>query len=475
MENIPLYIPPNKRVKGLVVYCYKCKTNIVSGICKTTGKSIKQCPNGEKHAFKVYVHVPGTKNERRTKTLDTRDINEAIKQALDFEREVKENKPRVKEDIEKKTEVIKDNQKKNKPHLLVHALARYIGWLSNEGVPAHLVKERSADHIKDNERAFERLVECLKESGYNLRTLSVEDIDDEMVGKIYSYLSNRNFANRTFNKHFSYYTSFLKWYTEEYNYPSKNWFERAKRKKLNPNPEAITQSEYEALLKQITPENGIKTYENGVKPIRSLYRTWLTSGIRLALETGLRRENVNSLKWINIQESEGIPYIKVEDLKVNRTKNWKTENEKKFNYLPVTKRLKKLLEELDYEKHKNTEEFILAPDVKISRNKVMSDVFSRGFTHYYSQLNTGKNLTYKCLRKTYITSLKIYLSRSNDLIKTTGHSSNAIVESSYIDKVEMAKALRNFCVFPDEYERTKELAEVREKANAKQTQINKEV
>ncbi|RPH33041.1 MAG: hypothetical protein EHM93_06935 [Bacteroidales bacterium] len=105
----------------------------------------------------------------------------------------------------------------------------------------------------------------------------------------------------------------------------------------------------------------------------------------------------------------------------------------------------------------------------------MSDVFSRGFTHYYSQLNTGKNLTYRCLRKSYITGLKIYLSRSNDLIKTTGHSSNAIVESNYIDKVEMAKALRNFCVFPDEYERTKELAEVREKANAKQTQINKEV
>ena len=40
----------------------------------------------KQHVFKVYVHVPGTKNERRTKKLETRDINEAIKQAIEFER-----------------------------------------------------------------------------------------------------------------------------------------------------------------------------------------------------------------------------------------------------------------------------------------------------------------------------------------------------------------------------------------------------
>jgi len=105
----------------------------------------------------------------------------------------------------------------------------------------------------------------------------------------------------------------------------------------------------------------------------------------------------------------------------------------------------------------------------------MSDVFSRGFTHYYSQLNTGKNLTYKSLRKAYITGLKIYLSHSNDLIKTTGHSSNAIVESNYIDKIEMAKALRDFCVFPEENERIKELSKIRELSNDNQKQVKLEV
>lgn len=474
MENIPLYIPPNKRVKGLVVYCYRCKTNISNGICKTTGKSIKQCPNGDRHAFKVYVHVPGTKNERKTKILDTRDVNEAIKMAIDFEREVKENRPRVNENIEKKTKTIKEEQKQGTPHFLVHALARYIGWLNNENVPAHLVRERSYDHIKDIERSFERLVECLKNSGYNLEALRVEDINDEMVGRIYSYLREKGFANRTFNKHFSFYTSFLKWYSEEYNHPIKNWFEKVTRKKLNPNPEAITQSEYQALLKQITPENGIKEYMGGVKSTRSMYRPWLTDGIRLALETGRRREEIVNLKWSCIQESDGVQYIKVEDYKVNRIQNRNSEEEKKFIYIPITNSLRDLLNDLGYKEYKNTDNFILAPEVKISRGKVMSDILSRGFTHYYQQMNTGRNLTFKSLRKTYITNLEIYMGNGNTKA-ITGHSDDQVIEKNYIDKKEMAKAARGFNVFSKEGERAVDLKDIRKATRSRNQQKEREV
>lgn len=76
-NNKPLYIPPTKRLKGLVVYCHKCKTNM-QDVCKATGKSLKFCPNGNKHVYKVYIHVPGTKNERRTKNLETRNLNKEI-------------------------------------------------------------------------------------------------------------------------------------------------------------------------------------------------------------------------------------------------------------------------------------------------------------------------------------------------------------------------------------------------------------
>jgi integrase len=470
-NNKPLYIPDHKKWKGLTVYCYRCKTN-VSEICKVSGQSIKLCKHGEKHVFKVYVHVPGTDNQRKTKKLETRDINEAIKQAIEFEQEVKENKQQIIESKENKPE-IKEDQTPTRPNLLIHAFARYIGWLHNEDVPAHLRKERSRDHIKDVERSFTRMAGCLKDNGYNLNTLTVDGINDNLVGDVFSYLEKSKFSNRSFNKYFSYYTSFLKWYAEEYNSPIRNWFERVKRKKLNPKPEAITQKEYEDLIKQIIPENGIIEY-NGVKPLRNLYRPWLADGIRLALETGRRREEVINLKWNNIQESEGTQVIKVEDYKVNRIQHRTTSEEKKFIYIPVTDSLRKLLVELDYPKYRNTDNFILAPNEKINRKKGMAEVLSRGFTHYYNQLNTGRKLTFKSLRKAYITNLEIFMGGGNT--KTiTGHTNDQVIETNYIDKKEIAKSLKGFNVFSKETDRTDELKGVRTKTKKNIEQRNLEV
>ncbi|MBP6977616.1 MAG: tyrosine-type recombinase/integrase [Lentimicrobiaceae bacterium] len=459
MENKPLYIPASKKWKGLKVFCYKCKTS-VSEICKTSGKPLWQCKNGDKHVFKVIIHVPGTNNQRRTKKLETRDINEAIKQAIEFERQAKSEAYQENKNKALKHEINKEDQSQNRPYLLIQALARYIGWLNNEGVPAHLIKIRSREHIKDVERALKSLAECLKDNRYNLATCLTEDIDNQMVGVVFSSLEKRKLAPRTFNKYFSYYTSFLKWYAEEYDCPIRNYFEKVKRKNLNPKPEAITFQEYQALLKQITPENGIREYKNGVKPTRNLFRPWLADGIRLALETGRRREEIINLKWKDIQESNGIQYIKVEDYKVNRIQNRISDEEKKFIYIPVTASLRKLLDELNPNKSSKIDDYILAPEVKIKRGKVMSDVLSRGFTHYYDQLNTGRKLTFKCLRKTYITNLEIFMGIGNTKV-ITGHSADQVIERNYIDKKEIAKAAHGFRVFSAEEERDQELQEFR--------------
>lgn len=474
MENEPLYIPPNKRVKGLVVYCYQCKTNMTD-TCKMTGKSLKNCPNGNKHVFKVYVHVPGTKNERKTKKLETRDINKAIKQALDFEKEVKENSCKLEEN-KNENRIVKTNnvQKKTTPYRLINALARYVGWLHNEGVPEHRIKIRSDEHVKDVERSFKVLAECLKNNGYNVSTLSVQEINDDMVGQIYSFLKNRNFATRTFNKYFGYYISFMKWYSEEYDQNIRNWFERVERKKVIPNPKAITKIEYEALLKIITQENGKKEYENVVKPIRNVYRPWLKDGIRLALETGRRREEIINLKWNDIHESEGIQYIKSEDYKVNNIQKRNIEDDKKYIYIPITASLRQLLDELGYEKYQHTNNYILAPEIRISRTRVMSDVLSRGFTHYYNQLNTGKKLTLKSLRKAYITNLEIFMGSGNTK-KITGHSDDQVIWRNYIDKKEMAKAAHSFSIFSTETDRADELKEFRETTKNNTQEKNMEV
>lgn len=476
MEYKPLHIPKSKRWKGLVVYCRRCKTNMQE-ICNETGHSLEKCPHPESHFYKVYVHVPGTKNQRKTKNLETRDLNEAIKQAIEFEKEVKAGMYRSDE----KTVVSNinnvsgnENNGQTRPELLIHILARYCAFLQNEGVPKFRQRVRSKNHILDIERAMKYLILCLKKNGHDLNAFSINSFNENITGEIYEYFEEMGIAPRTFNKYFGFYSSLLRWYSDEYDVPVRNWFARVPRKKLNPRPESISFSEYSALLKMIKPENGIAKYENGVRKTRNYYRPWLTAGIRLGLETGRRREEIINMKWSDIKVKDGIEYLQVEDIKVNRIQNRTEKEEKKQIFVPLTDSLKELLNELGYRRMKNTDSYILAPEVCIQRNRIMADVLSRGFTHYYNQLGTGRNLTFKSLRKTYITNLQIFMGNGN-VKALTGHSGDGVIQDYYIDKERVAIAAQNFSVFPKESERKEEIAEIRIESNNKQKHIKLEV
>src|ERR1035437_1460330 len=219
-DKKPLYIPSSKKWKGLKVFCYKCKTNVYE-ICKETGKPLNRCPFGDKHAFKVYVHVPGTDNERKTKTLETRDPNQAIKEAMAFEKDIKEGKYKIKT----KGEVT--NEEQNKPQLLVHALARYVGFLNNEGVPEHRCEQRTKGHINDVKRAAKNLIQSWTNSGHDMEKLTIEMINDKMVGELSTFLKDTlKYSNVTYNKQCSLYSSFFIWYKNEFDIPVKNWFDQ---------------------------------------------------------------------------------------------------------------------------------------------------------------------------------------------------------------------------------------------------------
>lgn len=455
MDNKPLIIPKSKKMKGLKVFCYQCGT-VVSDVCKETGKPISQCKNGNKHVFKVMAHVPGTKNKRMTWNLDTRDVDEARKQAIELLRQAK-SPGFIKKKKEQEPAV--ESTTENRPLLLIHALARYVGWLANEGVPAHLQKERSSEHIKDVKRVMVILVACLKYYGYNLEQTTVENINNAMVGKVFEYLKRKKLAPRTFNKYFGYFTSFLKWYAEEYDFPIRNYFEKVGRKTIVPKLEAITKQEYNDLLPIITLENGMRDYK-GVKPKRNMYRPWLAPAIRLGLETGRRREELINMKWSDIFTYDNQEFIKVEDYKVNRILNRQGTDEKKFNDVPITKSLKHLLDDLGREEHSGSDNYIIAPEIKTSRKRVMADVLSRGFSHYFNQLNTGKKLTFKSLRKTYITAVEIFVGHGNTKA-ITGHSNDKILDSNYIVNRMKAKVVANMEVFSESEERATELEEIR--------------
>lgn len=486
MKDKPLFIPESKRWKGLYVYCYLCQTNMLD-VCKKTGKSLKQCPNGDRHVFKSYVFVPGTKNQRRTKILNTRDVDEAIKMAIEFEKEVKGKlsnnkiKDEVKFNKENSNEVqkinneeVKINPESNVPILLIHCLARYYSYLRNEGVPKFKQRVRTESHLKDIERAFTHLVRCLKKNGYEINEFTIEQINDNVIGKIFEYLEELRFSSRTHNKYINFYSSMLNWYNEEFEIKIKNRFTKIPRQEINYNPESIPNGELLALFEIIKPENGIKKYDNGIKEYRNVYRSWLLNGIKLGLFTGGRREEIISMKWNNIKEKDGIQFIEIENLKVNRIKNRISNKSKKYIAIPLTMELMELLSELGYEKYKGTDKYILEPDLLNKRNRVMCDVLSRGFTHYYTQLNTGKELTFKHLRKTYLTKLDILLGHGNVKV-ISGHTGDKVLDDSYINKIEKLRAAQSLCFLPNKDNRTNELNEIRVESKNNESQKSLEV
>lgn len=130
----PLFVPKSRKYKGLVIWCNKCKMS-VSEICKETGGPLKKCPRGDKHVFKSIIHQPGTSNGRRTKVHDTRIYSEAIKQSIEFEKEVKEKRYSNNDYVYSK----KDTNKlvESNTLQLMDLTSRYYGWLNNENVPEH--------------------------------------------------------------------------------------------------------------------------------------------------------------------------------------------------------------------------------------------------------------------------------------------------------------------------------------------------
>jgi integrase len=462
MENTPLYIPPSKQVKGLVVYCYLCKTNIVGGICKTSGKSIKQCQHGDKHVFKVYISVPGTKNERRTKTLETRDINEAIKLALDFEREVKENNyQRANSNGNKEGKSEKITVQKM-PDNILNAMARYVGYLHNdpEIVTELRRKKRTGKHVADIEHNLKYFAICLTKNGHNPNTLAIRDIDDSIISEFKGYiLKELKLSNSSYNRAITELISLYNYLIEK-GCTNKNPFESIPRMPVNPNKETITEEEYNRLLEIIQKhELGKSILSNGV--VKNMYKPWMKDAVEFGLLTGRRNEEIVQMKWNNIHEDErgNLLYIQAIDFKVSRQKGLEGNNQKPI-YVPITDELKDLLFRMGYEIYKESDKYILAPEESMQRDTI-SKFMTHSFPHYYKLLGTDRNLSYKCLRKTYISRLSAFMGIDNARL-ITKHSGTQVMEEHYVDKKIIGHTAKNFKMFDQATEnRQNEIEKVR--------------
>lgn len=428
-----LKLPQNIKVKGLIIFCNKCKIR-VAGKCGATGKSIRSCKDTDRHRYKIIVHIPYSSCVK-TKLLETRDPSLAIQEAMNFRKamEAYEYSPRV------------CTTKTTTPKTITEGMVYYLCYLNNETPFEQEHKIRSSAHKKEVERYFGYFADYLIEQGIHPESMPIEKLNRDVVGKLKSYLlETKKFAPRTYNKYIGLMRIFISYLIDEFDLKIKNPFKNFKPLPTKTKIETIGNNEFHALLNIISPLNGTEILKNNQRKNR--YKPWLKDAFMLALLTGRRREEFVHLKFNGIKENEqGEPVsIKIPDFKVNRSKGITIQEEIKWIHIPIIAPLKKLLYDLGYNKYKGKNIYILAPNETMKRKTIM-DFISKSFTFYYKQLNTGRDLTLYDLRKTYISHL--YANHGSDARLITGHEGENVMRNHYIDERVLAEVAESFEIF----------------------------
>lgn len=429
-----LQLPKKNRPKGLYLFCNTCKryySNDREKIC--------QCNN---LVYKARIHIPGTTHGTKLKVIKAKHFSEALHIFNAYKESLEQNSY---QNIPIKKNV-------NVPTRLIECFAYYMGYLNNVNVPKHKQKQRDKLHIDKYDLLFQNFKMALDINGVDWKILKFTEVNDDMVGYLHDYfLKNLSFSNKTYNNNMALMRSFTTHIINKFKFDYQNPFLGIPEMLVVPKVKSIQEKEFETLLSIITPENGIqlknlRTRKNAKKT--NHYKPWLKFAFRLGLYTGGRSEDIVELKWsdIRLQDDGNFDVIETIDHKINKANRHRISETDRFTKsFAITKELGELLHEMGYEKYKKTNKYILAPEDGLKRSNVAS-IISRAFSHYYAQLKTGKDISFRNLRKTFMTSaFKEFGVASTAL---TNHKNPSITNKHYYDKeVTRDEAKEKFSVF----------------------------
>lgn len=436
----PLKIPSGTKIKGLYTYCQKCKSSTMGGKCKLSGKRISSCKHPEAHRFIAKFAVPGTGGKKRMpKTLDTRSLNEAIKQCIAWEEELKTT------DYGRMPITKPEKKDKIKPQIMIEAMAWYVKYLDGVGVKKHRRKALSKGHKEAVKRGFRYFCQALKDDNYRHDLLRVDEIDEDMVEVFHDYLLEvLERGAETYNKYMGVLRVWVDWLVDSHKYDLENHFEGCRQYVGKTETKSITRKEFDCLLSNVRPENSLQVLPTCRK---YHFKPWLKTAFRIALATGCRREELMKMSYsmLRFDENGEALCFMVPNYKVNRKHSLIEKKGAKMKMVAVTARLKKILiEECDFEKNKHTDKYVLEPDSHLQRLTMM-DMASKAFTHFWKHTGFKKKLRMYDLRSTFISSLSArYGDRTNVL---TDHAGMEVIKAHYASQELLAEVIRDFDVF----------------------------
>lgn len=403
---IKLKLPSNSH-KGMKIYCNKCK------------KDNPACNHFESQKFKVRIHVTGTLNRKVTKILVSRIYNEAVKEAIDFEKEVKTNNFQ-------KVELLPVIQN---DYSIADAVIRYNQYLSGDYEFAQYIKSVSDAHKKECIRFCKYFCQSFK-GVKDISNSRVDEVNKSDVARFYKWAESHFPSEKTFNKCMAGLKAFFKFLIDVEEIQMKNPFAVYSAKHVQKkNIYSLTKEEFNAILNAVDNFSP-KIKLGGKGESKNMYRPYLKNGFKLFLLTGGRREEVVNLKWSDIEITvDGTKFFRISNLKVERQRK----NEC-FKYIPINADLNDLLIELGYSDKKHTSDYILFPERMVLTKTIMDDM-SKAFSHYKKGAEIEKDVSLKNLRKTYLSWVNHVMAKNTGLLSS--HSTYEVLERHYIDPTIM--------------------------------------
>lgn len=165
--------------------------------------------------------------------------------------------------------------------------------------------------------------------------------------------------------------------------------------------------------------------------------SYTKDGIELAAYTGMRLEEVTSLKYSDIAvDSKGeLECLIGTDLKFERAHNWDNTKATKTVYIPISNELEDLLNRLNYKEKLGIDKYLITEVENINR-KTLAKQLSHSFTFYRKKAGLSDDFSIKHLRKTFLTKLHL----QTGLTESMGYQkTSSVILKSYIDKRAVVK------------------------------------